>query len=286
MAYFDLGRYEDAEKWLNRARTLDKTKTASEYNLGRIAYERGRYEEAVRYFDRILAKDPDNVMALKAAAYTRIKTGELALAESLYRRVLALVPESADDGYNYALVLYAVKKYGEAEAVLDRYPFALAENNDVLLLYARAQGAQDKVEAVDRYAQWLQNGADPLVRYEYARLLEKTEFYARALEQYREVLNVLPQDNKDPGRPLARFTLARLLLIADSDNETGITELQTAVNDGFADTEKIAALLDERGIKDAAKEEIRRVLDEIARKAREASPDEEPAGGEPAAPGA
>ncbi|MDR2258264.1 MAG: tetratricopeptide repeat protein, partial [Treponema sp.] len=75
MAYFELGKFEEAEKWLNRARAADKTKTASEYNLGRIAFEAGRYQDAAKLFERILKKDPENVMALKAAAYTRIKTG-------------------------------------------------------------------------------------------------------------------------------------------------------------------------------------------------------------------
>jgi tetratricopeptide (TPR) repeat protein len=263
MAYFELGRFEDAERWLNRARQADKTKIASEYNLGRIAYERGRYEEAVRYFDRVLAQDPSNVMALKAAAYTRIKTGDFALAEKFYQRVLTLVPESADDGYNYALVLYYMEAYRRAEEVLAAYPYALEDNQELLLLYARAQRAQGKIEAADRYAQWLQNNADPLVRYEYAQILEGGEFYARALEQYREVLNGLPLDNQVPGRSQVRFTVARLLLIADAENGGGLAELKTAVGEGFTKVEQIALLLDEPGIREADKKEIQTIIDEL-----------------------
>jgi tetratricopeptide (TPR) repeat protein len=111
MAYFELGNYAEAEKWLDRARTSNKTLIASEYNLGRIAFETGRYGDAVLHFERILVRDPDNVMALQAAAYSRIKNGDLEKAEALYNRVLVLVPESADDGFNYALVLYGLKQY-------------------------------------------------------------------------------------------------------------------------------------------------------------------------------
>ena len=50
MAFFELGRFTDAELWLNRARTMDRTMIATEYNLGRIAFETGRYLEAARYF--------------------------------------------------------------------------------------------------------------------------------------------------------------------------------------------------------------------------------------------
>jgi tetratricopeptide (TPR) repeat protein len=262
MAYFELGKYAEAEQWLNRAKIADKTRTASQYNLGRIAFETGRYGEAVKIFDKILKADPDNVMTLKAAAYTRIKMGELAEAEALYGRVLRLVPESADDGYNYALVLYALEKPGQAEAVLTKYHFALAENDDSLLLLARARAKQDKVEAADSYSQWLANNSDPLVRYEYAQVLEKAELYARALEEYREILGTLSQDNVKLTRPTVRYALARLLLFADPENDEGITELRTAVSEGFSDTDKIRALLDHPEISDAHKADIRRLLDE------------------------
>jgi predicted Zn-dependent protease len=177
-----MGKYEEAEKWLNRAKAKNRTMTASEYNLGRIAFETGRYDEASKYFESILRRDPGNVIALKAAAYTRIRSGDIEMAALLYDRLLFLVPESADDGYNYALVLFAMKKYDKAEAVLKSHEIALLDNNDVLLLYARCQKEQGKPEAIDTYASWLINNSDTKVRYEYAQLLEDQELYARALE--------------------------------------------------------------------------------------------------------
>jgi predicted Zn-dependent protease len=221
MAYYDQGKYAEAERWLNRARMMDKTRVASEYNLGRIAYETGRYEDAVRHFERALARDKDNVLALKAAAYSRIKIGDLAGAEELYERVLALEPESADLGYNYALVLMALEKPEQAEEVLLKYKITMAENKNSLLLLARAQKAQNKVEAADAYSQWLQgNSSDAKVRYEYAQVLESAEFYAKALEEYRAVIAALPQGqaNTDPAarvRPVVGVTAARLLILAD-----------------------------------------------------------------------
>ena len=73
MAYYEMGKYEEAERWLNRALSRNRTMSASEYNLGRIAFGTGRYRDALKKFNAILKKDPQNVMALKAAAYTRIK---------------------------------------------------------------------------------------------------------------------------------------------------------------------------------------------------------------------
>jgi tetratricopeptide (TPR) repeat protein len=284
MAYFELGKFEEAERWLNRARAADRTQTASDYNLGRIAFEAGRYEDAAKHFEAVLKKDPQNVMALKAAAYTRIKTGELEMAESFYERVLTLVPESADDGYNYALVLFAIKKYAKAEEILGAHEFALLDNNDVLLLYARTQAAQDKVEAADSYAQWLVNNSDPKVRYEYAQVLEKAELYARALEEYRTALDGLSQDSADLKKPDLRYAIARLLLIADAESAEGLTELEAAVSEGFADTAALEELLKDERISAANRGNIQTLIDRTKEAAREAAAAEADQAAEKTAP--
>jgi tetratricopeptide (TPR) repeat protein len=286
MAYFELGQFEEAERWLNRARAADRTKVASEYNLGRIAFETGRYKDAAVIFDRILDRDPQNTMALKAAAYTRIKTGELTKAEEYYQRVLALIPESVDDGYNYALVLFAMEKFEDAEKILLNNPYALEENKDALLLYARTQRAQDKVEAVDTYAKFLLDNQDPQVRYEYAQVLEDGELYAKAIEEYRTTLSELSLDA--PGTPATpelkpqdvRFSLARVLLIADGENPEGLTELEGAISDGFADAEALENLaLDER-ISPDNQDRIRAAVNRIEEPPAPAEPETETPDGE------
>jgi tetratricopeptide (TPR) repeat protein len=262
MAYFEMGKFDEAEKWLNRAKMADRTKTASEYNLGRIAFETGRYGDAAKIYDRILSQDPKNVMALKAAAYTRIRMGDLKAADSYYRRVLVLVPESADDGYNHALVLYAMERYEEAEEVLRSHQFSLLDNADARLLLARTQRAMNRVEAVDSYAVWLAANQDPQVRYEYAEELEKAELYARALEQYRELINEIPPEG-DLKKQDVRFALARVLLVADGENPEGMTELKTAVSEGFADQEALQKLAGDTRLAAGLRAGIEALLDGI-----------------------
>jgi tetratricopeptide (TPR) repeat protein len=265
MAYFELGKYEDAERWLNRARQADRTMVASQYNLGRLAFERQRYEEAAKHFEDILKRDPDNVLALKAAAYTRIKTGDIADAERHYSRLLELVPESADDGYNHALVLYAMGRYSAAEEVLQRYPFSLMENKDVLLLYARSQSAQNKIEAIDNFAGWLSENSNPKVRYEYADALERHGLYARALEEYRKTLSEITSASSDPGRGSVRFAIARVLLTADADSREGIAEMEGAVSDGFVNIAAAEELLNSGKVRAANRDALRNIINNMRR---------------------
>jgi len=270
MAYYDLGKYDEAEKWLNRARMADRTMVASEYNLGRIAFETKRYQEAAKHFESVLKKDPENVLALKAAAYTRIKTGELDLAEKHYNKLLTLVPDSSDDGYNYALVLFAMERYEDAEAVLAGYPFALLDNNETILLYARSQKEQNKVEAIDSYANWLEVNSDPNVRYEYAQLLEKHELYARALEEYRTCLSALTQTS-ELKRSDVQYAIAVLLLIADSESDQGVLELETAIKQGYDNIKAVEELKNNEKISETNREKLASIINEMRQSAEPAA---------------
>ncbi|WP_461246119.1 tetratricopeptide repeat protein [Treponema sp. R6D11] len=243
MAYYDLGKFYEAEKWLNRARQSDRTMTASTYNLGRIAYEMKRYEDAAKYFEAVLKRDKDNVLALKAAAYSRIKTGDIEIAEKHYAKLLTLVPESADDGYNHALVLFALERYAKAEEVLEKYSAGLLENKDTMLLYARCQAKLKKVEAIDSYSNYLSFNTDAKARYEYAQVLEDNSLYARALEEYRKALTEIAATAVNPQKCEVRFALARAMIIADGENAEGITELQNAVGEGFNDIPAVEKIL-------------------------------------------
>jgi len=243
MAYYDLGKFDEAERWLNRAKLADRTMVASTYNLGRIAYETKRYEDAAKHFEAVLKRDKDNVLALKAAAYSRIKTGDIEIAEKHYARLQTLVPESADDGYNHALVLFALERYTKSLEVLEKYPAALEENKDVMLLYARCQAKLKKVEAIDSFSAWLSVNSDAKVRYEYAVILEENNLYARAIEEYRKALTEIAATAVNPAKYDIRFGLARALIVADGDNAEGLTELQTAVKDGFNDIPEVEKIL-------------------------------------------
>jgi tetratricopeptide (TPR) repeat protein len=277
MAYFEMGKFSEAEMWLNRARSADKTMVASEYNLGRIAFETGRYEEAAVLFEKIIDMDPENVMALKAAAFSRIKNGDLEMAEALYDKVLLLAPENADDGFNYALVLYGLEKYEESEEVLNKYPFALEEKAPSILLLARTQRAMEKIEAIDTYAKWVDvnaGTANPQGLYEYAQVLEEAEFYAKALEQYEEALKDYTKDTATLKKSMLLFGKARILLAVDPDNEESLDEFNKSIKEGFADLKAIEPLISDERITQYNREEIRKVYDNLKAKIEEKEEEE------------
>jgi tetratricopeptide (TPR) repeat protein len=261
MAYFEMGKYDEAERWLNRALSLKRTMSASEYNLGRIAYGTGRYTDALGKFNAILRKDPENVMALKAAAYTQVKLGNLTDARKLYDKVLTLEPEAADSGLNYATILYAMDEPKEAEEVLQKYDYTILDDKDALLLLARVQKAQEKPEAIDNYDLWLSKNSDAQVQYEFSIALENGGFYARALESARKTLEELSSDTETLKRSEVRFLIARLILISDPENEEGITELREAVRGGFENQEAMDALRDDERLPKAVRDEVGRTID-------------------------
>jgi tetratricopeptide (TPR) repeat protein len=203
-------------------------------------------------------------MALKGAAYSRIKNGNLLAAETHYNNVLALVPESADDGFNYALVLYALKKYEASESTLQKYSIALEENSDALLLLARVEGQLGKAEAADSYNKWLSvNTPTAQALYEYAQVLEKLELYARAIEQYKAGAAALSTDTETLKKSSLRYETARLMLTADPENDEGITELNSAIEAGFKDTKILEDLAQDPRITQAHKDSILKAVDAI-----------------------
>jgi len=167
-AYLDLGKYAEAERWFQKARAADKTRNASEYNLGRIAFELGRTEEAARIFESLLEKDGENATLLRAAAYARIKNGDYEKAVGFYERAAALLPETEDSGYNFALVLFATERYERAADILAKVLAAESEDQDALLLLARTRKALNRPEAIDSYEAWLAVKDDAAVRRELA----------------------------------------------------------------------------------------------------------------------
>ncbi len=253
-AYFDLGKYAEAEKWFGRAAAADKTRRASEYNLGRIAFEQGRYAEAAERFESLLSADPDNIPALKGAAFSRLRAGEGERAVAHYRRIVALVPESLDSRYNFALVLFKLEKYDDARQVLRDMNAQTGDDGEALLLLARVERAAGRVEAVDLYAGLAEKGGDAAILTEYAEAAEAAGFYARAVEAYERLIRA--GQGQGLGAGVLRFRLARSGLLGDGESERYVAELKSALAEGFSDQEALRSLAEDARLGEAARRAV------------------------------
>ena len=140
------------------------------------------------------------------------------------------------------------------------------------MLLARAQKAQNKVEAIDSYANWLSihtGDANPQGIFEFAQVLERAGHYARALEQIEEAYEALTQDRATLTRAMLQFEKARLLLALDPENPDGMAEFNRAIEAGFSDTDAMEAILYDERITRDNRDEIRRIWNNILIRARE-----------------
>lgn len=260
-AYFDLGKYPEAERWFNLARKSEKTKLASEYYLGRIAFMVGDYEDAAGRFEALLKLDQDNTTVLRSAAYSRLKAGQLEEALAHFARLETLIPESVDARYNYALALAEAGRLEEAAEKVKPYVERNPSDRDALLLLARTEEKLSRPESLDHFSAALALKEEGAVRLQLADAFERRELYARSIESYRILL---PMDEKALGnirKAEIRFRMARVMLLAGEDPVKSLDELRNAVAEGFKDSARLNELAGDIRLT----EEIRRSIEEIAR---------------------
>lgn len=74
--YFELKNYDDAYKWFERLKDVDKNDTISYYYLGVIAELKKDYASAVKHYRELIFKDPNHTFGKKRLAYSYMKLKE------------------------------------------------------------------------------------------------------------------------------------------------------------------------------------------------------------------
>lgn len=88
--------------------------------IGDVYYAKGLLDSAFVYYDKALAIDPDNLMAMNNCAYHLACNGrDLDRALDLIEKVVAAKPEDATSLDTYAWVLFKRKDYAKAREVID-----------------------------------------------------------------------------------------------------------------------------------------------------------------------
>jgi tetratricopeptide (TPR) repeat protein len=100
----------------------NKEKELVFYNsIANFYYELGQYSQSDSVYDAILAKDPENVMALNNYAYFLSERGErLEYALNLSKKSLELDYENSNNLDTYGWILYKLKRYEEAKEYIGK----------------------------------------------------------------------------------------------------------------------------------------------------------------------
>ncbi len=125
----------------------------------------------------------------------------------------------------------------------------------------------NKIEAIDTYAKVLSGNSDKKVRFEYAGLLEKHNLFAKALEEYRAILAETFSTADELKKYDVRFSLACLLLTADASSGEWLTEMETAVKEGYNNIDEVEKLQKNTKISTANREKIRNIVNNMQRAA-------------------
>lgn len=259
-AYFDLGQYNEAEVWFHKASRYKKTEAASLYYIGRILFIQQKYDEAARIFEDLLKKDADNLILLKAAAFSYLASQKFEKAETLYKKVVALSPDSKDSGYGYALVLYGLKKYDDALSILKNLNASSGEDRDALLLLARTEKKLGYPEALDHYSKWLEKGDEPAVLKEFAEVAADQSLYARAIEALKKI----KQSGREAAAGLQKgeidFLLGKFIMISDPSDTQGLKYIESALASGYNDKAQFDLLFSDPKLSDNQKQSIEALM--------------------------
>jgi Tfp pilus assembly protein PilF len=112
-AYIRFERLADAERHFRRVAVLHPNDAGACNNLGGVLLRRELYTEAEAYIGRALQFEPDMTNALRNMGALAEITGKSDLALSYYDRILARQPDDADTRYQRAGLLLSLGRFTE-----------------------------------------------------------------------------------------------------------------------------------------------------------------------------
>ncbi len=203
--FLELNRLEDAQQSFSAALEIDKNNPAAHYGLGQVAVSKRSYAEAVDHFEKTLAQVPDanRVHYSVAMAYRGLGDAEKAKAHLAQQGSVGVrVADPLVDGLRDLITgerVYLAR--GKIAFEARRYADAVSE-------FRKAVAAKpDSVTA----------------RINLGAALTQVDDVQRAVEQFEEALRI------EPGRVNAHYNLA-VLLAGQKKHEQAITHLRSVLS--------------------------------------------------------
>ncbi len=226
-SYFMSGKVDKSLAVFEKLAAADPSARSYTY-LGVACRQLGRFEEAARYFDKALKLDPRNASALFNLGLIAERQGDSAKAETLFQRTLQSNPDYSDALLESANVAIADKKFPEAADLLKR--FVRVSKNPATGYYklAMVERSMRQTAAADRdlnVFQTLSKDA-PAGAYPYEHLfdyLDNRSNLAPAARAQLDIAELTDEIAKHPGQPEDLYLLAEAYLKAARPDEAATT---------------------------------------------------------------
>jgi tetratricopeptide (TPR) repeat protein len=116
LAYSRAERYDSAAVWLEKLWRVDSLNARVQFSLGAALERSGQFDRAVAVFENLIAREPDNGIALNYLGYMYADSG-IRLDESLQLIQRALQQEPDNGAYldSYGWALFRLGRLNEAE---------------------------------------------------------------------------------------------------------------------------------------------------------------------------
>jgi len=110
-AWADMGKYDKAIGWYEKASQRKEFKNVTRYALGRMYALSGKWEEAVPRFKVLYEEEPDNYLVSQAYAYSLVMIGDTEKAFPIYEKNWKDNSSDPTANRNYAEILFLAGRY-------------------------------------------------------------------------------------------------------------------------------------------------------------------------------
>ncbi|MDE3200306.1 MAG: tetratricopeptide repeat protein [Acidobacteriota bacterium] len=121
LTYRNLGRFDEAKKYLDAGLALEPRSAVCLFNLGFIAERQGDVATATRYFKQALQINPDYADALLELANVHIAARNFAAAEPLLEKFIKVSKDPGPGYYKLSMVQRSLHKTADADRALARF---------------------------------------------------------------------------------------------------------------------------------------------------------------------
>jgi tetratricopeptide (TPR) repeat protein len=165
---------------------------------GRAFEKEGKLQDAIREHEAVLAIESDNIQVHINLISLYGRTGDPARAREHFDTAKRLSPGRPDAWYNYGVLMFEQKAYGEAEQAFRRAveinPYYAEAHNNLGAVYEMQARLND---AAREFRDAIANKPDyPLARFHLARILVNEKNYDEAIQQLLRALT--PEDDQTP----------------------------------------------------------------------------------------